>query len=78
MYIRCAYVTERDAKAHDAMTQNKKAKKNPKDGQLVIRVNKADRDEFIALCDDLDTSAAREIRAFMKRFVREHGAKAED
>ena len=54
------------------MAEHKKTKKNPKDGQLVIRVNKTDRDEFIALCDDLDTSAAREIRAFMKRFVREH------
>lgn len=55
------------------MAEHKKSKKkNPKDGQLVIRVNKTDRDEFIALCDDLDTSAAREIRTFMKRFVQEH------
>lgn len=59
------------------MAEMKKQKKNPKDAQLVIRVNKADRDEFISLCEDLDTSAAREIRAFMKRFVREHETKTE-
>ena len=58
--------------ASDMAEHKKSKKKNPKDGQLVIRVNKVDRDEFIALCDDLDTSAAREIRAFMKRFLEEH------
>lgn len=50
-------------------------KKNPKDSQLVIRVNRADRDEFVELCEDLESSAAREIRKFMKRFVAEHGKK---
>lgn len=47
-------------------------KKNKKDSQLVIRINGIDRDRFIALCDDLDTSAAREIRGFIKQFLREH------
>lgn len=51
-------------------------KKNPKDSQLVIRVNRADRDEFVELCEDLESSAAREIRKFMKRFVAEHGKKS--
>jgi len=49
-------------------------KKNKKDSQLVIRINGKDRDRFIALCDDLDTSAAREVRGFIKQFLKEHEA----
>lgn len=48
-------------------------KKKKKDGQLVIRIDKKDRDKFVALCDELDTSAAREIRRFMKDFVDRKG-----
>lgn len=51
----------------------KKEKKNKKkDSQLVIRVAAGERDAFIALCETLDTSASREIRRFMKRFVAEN------
>ncbi|MEM9494920.1 MAG: hypothetical protein AAGA09_02860 [Pseudomonadota bacterium] len=50
----------------------KRKQKNKKDSQLVIRVNREDRDRFTSLCDDLDTSAAREIRRFMKAFVADH------
>jgi len=50
----------------------KKNKKTKKDSQLVIRLNKGERDEFVALCDELDTSAAREIRLFIKGFVARH------
>ncbi len=50
-----------------------KHKANPKDkekgGQLVIRVDKADRAAFIAQCKKLDTTAAREIRRFMREFI---------
>ena len=35
-----------------------------KDSQLLIRINSAERDEFISLCEELDTSAAREVRKF--------------
>ena len=38
----------------------KKDKVGKKDGQLLIRINSNERNEFIQLCDDLDTSAARE------------------
>ena len=48
-------------------------KKKKKDGQLIIRIDKKDRDAFIQLCDDLDTSAAREIRRFIKGFVEKKG-----
>lgn len=53
----------------------KQAKKNKKDSQLVIRLNRELRDRFVDLCEELDTSAARELRGFMKDFVRQHEEK---
>lgn len=50
-------------------SQGKDKKKN---SQLVIRVEKAERDAFVSLCDRLDTSAAREIRRFMRELVSAH------
>lgn len=47
--------------------KNRKNKK--KDSQLVIRINGKERDQFVSLCDELDTSAAREIRKFIKGFI---------
>lgn len=47
----------------------KKRKKYKKDSQLVIRINGEQRDQFVALCEELDTSAAREIRRFIKKFL---------
>ena len=43
--------------------------KKSKDGQLVIRINKKDRDAFLDKCADLDTTAAREIRRFIRSFM---------
>ncbi len=54
---------------------DKREKKNKKDSQLVIRLNRELRDRFVDLCDELDTSAARELRGFMKEFVRKHDEK---
>ena len=52
------------------MSETKKNRKNKKkDSQLVIRINGEERDRFVSLCDELDTSAAREIRRFIKSFV---------
>ncbi|WP_029914383.1 hypothetical protein [Pelobacter seleniigenes] len=52
------------------MSEEKKSKKKgKKDSQLVIRINGEDRDRFVSLCDELDTSAAREIRRFIKEFI---------
>ena len=60
------------------MAQDKKTKKKlKKDSQLVIRMNAQDRDEFVSLCEELDTSAAREVRAFIKGFMRQHAAASE-
>jgi hypothetical protein len=49
-----------------------KKSSNKKDCQLVLRINRTERDEFIAICEDMDTSAAREIRKFIKQFVAAH------
>lgn len=49
----------------------KKASK--KDSQLVLRLDKAERDAFVDLCKEMDTSAAREIRRFIRDFMKDHG-----
>ncbi|GGO76703.1 hypothetical protein GCM10011348_04540 [Marinobacterium nitratireducens] len=51
------------------MDKRNRAKKN---SQLVIRINSEERDRFVALCDELDTSAAREVRRFIRRFLASH------
>jgi len=51
-----------------------KKKSKPKNSQLVIRINNEERDRFVELCDELDTSAAREIRRFIRGFMAEHEA----
>jgi len=54
------------------MPADKRKKKDRKDSQLIIRINKADRDAFLDLCEALDTSAAREIRRFIREFTLSH------
>jgi hypothetical protein len=56
------------------MDKSSKAKKN---SQLVIRINDAQRDRFVSLCEELDTSAAREVRRFIRLFLAEHEKSAE-
>jgi hypothetical protein len=48
-------------------------KPGKKDGQLILRLDKGERDRFIALCKEMDTTAAREIRRFIREFVDTHG-----
>lgn len=50
-----------------------KKNKKKKSSQLVIRIDAGERDAFVKLCDTLDTSAAREIRRFMRDWVAAHG-----
>jgi hypothetical protein len=54
------------------MTNKQRTKLGKKDSQLVIRINGEERDEFVSLCEDLDSSAARELRKFIRRFVADH------
>ncbi len=51
------------------MAQKDKKKKN---AQLVLRLNKELRDRFVEACRDLDTSAAREVRRFIKKFLKRY------
>jgi len=56
---------------------NKKSDKGSakkKNSQLVLRLDKDERDAFVDLCKQLDTSAAREIRGFIRKFMKEHDA----
>jgi len=54
------------------MPDDGRKKQDRKDSQLIIRINKADRDAFVDLCEKLDTSAAREIRRFIREFTLSH------
>ncbi|AGH43297.1 hypothetical protein [Paraglaciecola psychrophila] len=56
------------------MIKKQRTKLGKKDSQLVIRINSQERDDFVALCEDLDTSAARELRKFIRGFMDEHKA----
>lgn len=50
----------------------RKAKQNKKDSQLLIRISSHERDRFVQLCEELDTSAAREIRQFIRGFIKKN------
>ncbi len=54
------------------MAGKKKDKKKPKNSQLIIRINRVERDRFLDICDESDTTAAREIRKFIRKFVKKH------
>jgi hypothetical protein len=55
------------------MAKKKTSKtKRHKDSQLLIRISRAERDRFVSLCEELDTSAARELRKFIGQFVKKH------
>lgn len=49
----------------------KKDKKKSKDeeAKFVIRIEKTLRDEFVDVCRDLDTTASREVRRFIREFL---------
>ena len=52
--------------------QPRKIKPNKKEGQLLIRINSTERDEFIQLFETMDTSAARELRKFISSFMKKN------
>ena len=56
------------------MAEKSRKRKSRKDSQLIIRINGEERDRFIELCDELDTSAAREIRRFIRKFMKENSS----
>ncbi|MFA5678655.1 MAG: hypothetical protein WC953_09660 [Pseudomonas sp.] len=50
----------------------RKVKLNKKDSQLLIRISTGEREQFVQLCEQLDTTAAREIRQFIRKFIKKH------
>lgn len=53
-------------------SKSDKNKKSKKDAQLVLRLDRELRDGFVEACKELDTSAAREVRKFIKRFLKKY------
>ena len=56
----------------DEDKKSRKSSKSKKDSQLVLRLNKDLRDRIVDACHDLDTSAAREVRRYIKRFLKRY------
>ncbi|OUR60502.1 hypothetical protein A9Q74_12835 [Colwellia sp. 39_35_sub15_T18] len=54
-----------------ASSTEKKTKKK-KEAQLVIRLDKNSRDAFVDACQSIDTTASRELRAFINKFLRSY------
>lgn len=52
----------------------KKKKADKKEAQLVLRIDRETRDRFVEACKDIDTSAARELRRHIKRFIKRYDA----
>lgn len=40
-----------------------------KNDQLLVKINKEEKKEFIKLCEKKDTTASREVRNFIKKFM---------
>jgi len=49
--------------------------KSKKDSSLIIRLPKADRDDFVALCEKTGTSASRELREHIQKFIKKNSKK---
>ena len=47
-------------------------KPTSKEAQLVIRIDDDMRTQFVSACKKLDTSASREVRRFIKKFLRDY------
>jgi len=56
------------------VAEKTKKDRKKKDAQLVLRLQKDVRDRFIDACQDLDTTAAREVRRFVKKFLKRYDA----
>lgn len=58
----------------------KKGKKKDleEEAKFVIRIEKDLRDAFVDLCRDLDTTASREVRRFIRSYLATNGRGATD
>lgn len=71
------YIQSIEVRIKDWMGSKRVAKKDgkgstKKNSQLVLRLDKDERDAFVDLCREMDTSAAREIRRFIRGFMKEN------
>ena len=55
-----------------------KSNAKKKNSQLIVRINDEERVRFIELCEELDTSAAREVRRFIRDFIKNQEAPSGD
>ncbi|GGO63869.1 hypothetical protein [Bowmanella pacifica] len=51
---------------------SKDKKKKKKDSQLLIRIDKEMRNTFIALCEEQNSTAAKELRGFIQSYLEQH------
>lgn len=52
--------------------KKRKKERKKKDAQFVLRLDREVRDQFVEICQECDTTAAREIRRFIKHFIRRY------
>ena len=71
MYIHSSAIRRSSLQDRGALT-NVAKKKKKKDAQLVLRLNKQLRNRFVDACQELDTTAAREVRRFIKQFLKRY------
>ena len=55
-----------------------KSKAKKKNSQLIVRINDEERVRLIEHCEELDTSAAREVRRFIRDFIKNQEAPSGD
>lgn len=60
------------------VTGMSKPKTKKKNSQLIIRINDEERARFVSLCEELDTSAAREVRRFIRDFIKDQEKQSGD
>ena len=71
MYIHSSRIRRCSLRDVSTLTDVAKKKKK-KDAQLVLRLNKDLRNRFVDACQELDTTAAREVRRFIKQFLKRY------
>lgn len=71
MYIHYQ-ITKIKTKARPVNKKTDEKRVGNKDAQLILRLDKTERDAFVALCKDMDTTAAREIRHFIRKFMKKN------
>ncbi|MDG4583439.1 MAG: hypothetical protein P9E67_05040 [Candidatus Competibacter sp.] len=49
--------------------KKKKSDKDEEDVKLVVRIEAGLRDAFIEACQEMDTTASREVRQFIRNFL---------